>query len=79
MLGGDDVPAIERHPPVLSRRAERVGRRADRRVETELVLPRPHVGAVAVDHERQVAEQRDAVRLRRAPRATARAACHCMY
>ena len=35
----------------------------DRHVEAELVLARPHVGAVAVDHERQIAEQGDAVGL----------------
>ena len=58
-----DVPSIERHAPVLPGRAERVGRRADRHVEAELLLARPHVGAVAVDHERQIAEQRDAVRV----------------
>ena len=69
MLGGDDVPPVERHAPVLARGAEGVGRRANRRVEAELVLPRPDVGAVAVDHEGQIAEERDAVRLtaRRVP------------
>src|SRR5205085_2374002 len=62
VLRRDHVPSIQRHPPVLSRRAERVGRRADGDVEVELVLPRPDVGAVAVDHERQIAEQRDGAR-----------------
>src|SRR5207253_31803 len=62
VLRRDHVPSIQRHPPVLSRRAERVGRRADGDVEVELVLPRPDVGAVAVDHERQIAEQGDAAR-----------------
>src|SRR5204863_7749407 len=58
-----DFPVIERHAPVLPGRAERVGRGADRHVETELMLPRPDIGAVAVHHERQIAEKRDAVRL----------------
>ena len=35
-----------------------------RGIEAELVLPRPDVGAVAVHHERQIAEQRHAVRVR---------------
>ena len=64
IVGRDDVPAIDRHAPVLAGGAERVGRRADRGVETELVLPGPDVGAVAVHHERQIAEQRHAVGLR---------------
>src|SRR6185436_9432917 len=55
------IPLIERHPPVLPGGAEGVRRRADRDIEPELMLPRPDVGAVAVDHERQVAEQLDAV------------------
>ena len=67
---GEHVPAIHRQAPVLSGFAEGVGRHADRRIEAELVLPRPHVGAVAAHHERQVAEERDA-----RPRAS-RAAAH---
>ena len=57
-----DVPPIERHAPVLPGRAERVGRDADRHLEAELLLARPDIGAVAIHHERQIAEQRDAVR-----------------
>ena len=71
--------SVDRHAPVLPGRAERVGRRADRRVEPELVLPRPDVGAVAVDHERQIAEQRDAVRVLRARRCHCVPASHCRY
>src|SRR6185503_1918481 len=56
------IPLIERHPPVLPGGAEGVRRRADRDIEPELMLARPDVGAVAVDHERQIAEQLDAVR-----------------
>ena len=56
---GQHVPAVDRQAPVLPGLAERIGRHADRRVEAELVLPRPDVGAVAADHERQVAEERD--------------------
>ena len=48
-------------------------------VEIELMLPRPDVRAVAVDHERQIAEQRDAVRCRSRAAATANAATHCRY
>src|SRR5262245_2682320 len=62
VLHGDDIPAIDRHAPVLTGGAERVGRHAERGVENELMLPRPHVGAVAVHHERQIAEELDAVR-----------------
>ena len=75
ILRRHDVPVVERHAPVLPGRAERVGRRADRHVEIELMLARPDVGAVAVDHERQIAEQRDAVRvLSRAPATACRRA-----
>ena len=63
VLRGDDVPPVDGHAPVLSRRAEGIRRHAERRVEPELILTRPHVRAVAVDHERQVAEQLDAVRI----------------
>src|SRR5207245_9863143 len=56
-------------PPVLALGAERVGRRAERDVEQELLLPRPDVGAVAVDHEWEIAQQLHAVRVlpRRGP------------
>ena len=63
ILRGDHVPAVDRHAPVLSGRAEGVGRRAQRQVEPELILPRPHVGAVGVHHERQIAEQLHAVQV----------------
>ena len=76
---GDDVPPVDRQAPVLPGLAERVGRHADRRVQPELVLPRPDVGAVAADHERQVAEQRHAGRP--SPRAARHwsPATHCRY
>jgi hypothetical protein len=53
------IPAIDRHPPVLTGFREGIRRRSDRRVETELVLSRPDVGAVAAHHEREIAEQSD--------------------
>ena len=62
VLAPDHVPPIDRHPPVLTAGAERIRRDAERDVEMKLVLPRPHIGTVAVDHERQIAEQLDAVR-----------------
>ena len=61
VVGRDRVPAVDRHAPVLSGVAERIGRNADRGVEHEERLIGPDVGAVAVDHERQIAEQTDAV------------------
>jgi hypothetical protein len=60
---GKRAPVVDRHAPVLPRRAEGVRRRADRHVEAELMLSDPHVGAVAVHHERQIAEHRNAVRI----------------
>jgi len=56
-LASNDVPSIERHTPVLSVAAEGVGRRAYRNVQLELVRSRPDIGAVAIDHERQVADR----------------------
>src|SRR5262249_9142142 len=38
ITGGDDVPPVRRHPPVLSGGAEGVGWHAYRRVELEFVL-----------------------------------------
>jgi hypothetical protein len=64
IISRDDVPAIDGQAPVLARGAERIGRRADGGVEAELVLAGPDIGAVAVDHERQVAQQGHAVSLR---------------
>ena len=74
--GGDRLPAVGGKAPVLAGLGERVGRRADRRVEAEVVLPRPDVGAVAADHEREVAEHADVAGIARLastgpPRATA--------
>ena len=62
ILLADDIPAIHRHAPVLARGTEGVGRHAERDVEMKLLLARPHVCAVAVNHERKIAEQLDAVR-----------------
>ena len=56
---GVAIPAIGGQPPVLTGFREGVRRSADRRVETELVLPGPDIGAVAAHHEREVAEQSD--------------------
>src|SRR5262249_9487811 len=42
--------------PVLTGVRKGIRRRADRRVKTEVLLPRPHVGAVSAHHEREVAE-----------------------
>ena len=64
--GGDHVPAVGREAPVLAGLRKRVRRRADRRVEPELLLPRPDVGAVAADHEGKVAEDADRAARRRA-------------
>ena len=64
ILRGDDVPAIDRHAPVLSRRAERIGRHTERGIQPKLILPRPDVRAVAVDHERQIAKKLHPVRVR---------------
>src|SRR5688572_18846351 len=44
---GKTIPAIDRQPPVLTGLREGVRRRTDRRVETELMLSRPDIGAVA--------------------------------
>ena len=57
IVGRDRVPSIGRHAPVLTGCAERIRRCAYRHVEVELVLPGPDVGAVAVHHEREIAEQ----------------------
>ena len=57
VLGAHHVPAVDRQPPVLSGRAERVRRRARRPIESKQVLVGPDVGAVDADHEREVAEQ----------------------
>ena len=57
------VPAVHRQSPVLSGLGECVGRHADRRVDTKLMLPGPDVGAVAADHEGKVAEDADAAAL----------------
>src|SRR5262252_2374411 len=54
------VPPIRGHAPVLAGGAEGVGWAADRCVHVEVGLMSPHVGAVTVDHERQVTEQLDA-------------------
>ena len=61
---GQHIPAIHGKAPILSGLAGLVGRRADRGVEPEFVLPRPHVGAVGAHHERQVSEQGDVARRR---------------
>ena len=53
------LPPVDRQSPVLPGLRERIGRHADRRVDPELVLARPDVGAVAADHEREVAEDAD--------------------
>ena len=45
VVGGDDVPSINRHPPILAGGAEGVGRHAERDVEPELMLAGPDVGA----------------------------------
>ena len=63
IVGRDRVPAVDRHAPVLSSLAERIRWHADRGVEHEERLVGPDVGAVAVDHERQIAEQTDALRV----------------
>ena len=62
ILARDDVPPVHRHAPVLAVGAEGVGRRAEGYVEQELLLARPDVGAVTVDHERQIAKELHAVR-----------------
>src|SRR5205085_46517 len=54
--GRDLAPAVGRQTPVLTGFGEGVRRRADRRVHPEIVLARPDVGAVAANHEREVAE-----------------------
>src|SRR5262249_22956742 len=55
----DLAPAIRGNSPVLAGRRKGIRRRADGRVEPEVLLPRPDVGAVAADHERKVAEHTD--------------------
>ena len=65
------VPAIHGQPPVLAGLRERVRGNADRRVDAELVLAGPDVGAVAAHHEGEVAEDHDAG-VAGAPGATAR-------
>ncbi len=60
----DHVPPIDRHAPVLTGVAEGVRRHAEGDVEMKLILAGPDIRAVAVDHERQVAEERDAARRR---------------
>src|SRR5436190_6722446 len=64
ILAGNHIPAVYGHAPVLARGAECVRRHAQRCVEAELVLTRPHVGAVAIHHEWQVAEELDTARAR---------------
>ena len=61
VAGGQRLPVVGRHPPVLARRAECVRRDAHRTIEPEVPLVRPDVRAVQVDHERQIAEQRHTV------------------
>src|SRR5262249_38748464 len=63
VVARDHVPSVERRAPVLALGAERVGRGADRGVEVKLLLPRPDVRAVEIDHEGQVTKNRDAVAL----------------
>ncbi len=59
----DHLPAIDREPPVLACRREVVGRCPYGRVEPELVLAGPDVGAVAADHERKVPEDPNPARI----------------
>src|SRR3954462_1520832 len=49
-------PSIERQPPVLAGRRERVGWRSDRCVQAKLVLARPHVSAVRADDKWKISE-----------------------
>src|SRR5215813_1260993 len=60
ILACDGVPPIRGHAPVLAGCAEGVRWDANRRVHVEVGLMRPHVSAVTINHERQVAEQLDA-------------------
>src|SRR4029450_5445906 len=53
-VGRGGGPVVEGHPPVLTGCAESVRRYTNRNVEPEVLLQRPHVGAVRIDHERQV-------------------------
>src|SRR4029450_11159194 len=60
-VGGHDVPTAERHPPVLSGGAERIGRHTNRDVESKLILTHPDICAVTADHEGEIAKNPDAV------------------
>src|SRR5262249_32865852 len=60
-IGRDDVPPVNRHAPVLAGLAEGIRWRTDGRIEPELILLCPDVGAVAIYHERQIAKERYAV------------------
>ena len=50
-----------RQPPVLAGEVELVGRRADADAGREDVAPHPRVGAVRVDADREIAEQRQLI------------------
>src|SRR5262249_48670284 len=61
IIAREAAPAVERRPPSLPSRADRVWGRADAHVEMNLLRAGPDVGAVEIDHERETAKQRDAV------------------
>ncbi len=61
VVGAHRVPQVDGQAPILACLGERVGRRADAGLSREEGLVRPHVGAVGAHHERQIADQRDAV------------------
>ena len=61
VVAGHHGPVVRRQAPVLAVLVELVGGAADRHVEAKLLALGPHVGAVAVDHEGQVAHDLDTV------------------
>ena len=54
------VPPPQRHPPVLAGSLNASGGTPTETSSRKSFLPRPDVGAVAVHHERQIAEEPDA-------------------
>ena len=64
------IPVVRRKPPLLAGLAERIRRRADRRVEQKIAAPAPDIGAVQRHHERKIAED-----LQPLDRLSSR--CHC--
>ena len=55
------LPVVRRQPPFLARFAERIWRRADRRVQHEFLPAAPDICAVVRHHEWKIAENFDAL------------------